>query len=152
MDEYNKGFDRALKFISKRLKTEAEIRNKLKAYCSEEIIEKVITRLKELGYVNDELYVSCYIRDRIKFNPMGKFRIKKELEARGVSKIHIENNAEYNNIDEISLIKKILNKRLKGHGLSECVDMRRLTGYLARRGFSYQNINRVLGQHDDLLT
>ena len=86
MDDFDRGYQMALRFISKRMKTEAELRKRLNTRFAEQVTRQVIERLKDEGYLDDALYVDCYIRDRMKFNPMGRYRIKMELEQKGINK------------------------------------------------------------------
>jgi regulatory protein len=144
MEEYSKGFNTALRFLSRRLKTESEVRDKLRSSCSEELTERILEKLKELGYIDDDYYVSCYIRDRMKFNPMGRFRIKKELDQKGVRKDLVENNTEYNNIDEVPVIMGLLDRKFKKPDPMDESDLRKIAGYLKRRGFNLDSINKVL--------
>ena len=147
MDDFDKGYQVALRFISKRMKTEAEVRKKLNTSCPDQVTRKVIERLKDDGYIDDALYVDCYIRDRMKFNPMGRHRIKMELEQKGIKRDLVENSSEYLAIDEKEVIEGILETKLKGCDISEEKQKRRLLGYLVRRGFSFEAINQVLARH-----
>jgi len=146
MEDYDKGYEAALRYIANRMKTEEEVRKKLKAGFSEQLIGQIIAKLKENSYIDDSNYVTCYIRDRIKFNPMGRLRIKKELQQRGIAKNLIEENSEYNTIDEKSLIEDILDTKLSHLDLQDKGDTRKVLGYLSRRGFEYSCINSVLGK------
>ncbi|HQD41163.1 MAG TPA: regulatory protein RecX [Bacillota bacterium] len=147
MDEFENGYKTALRFISKRMKTEAEVRKRLNTRCPDQVTDQVIERLKDDGYLDDALYVDCYIRDRMKFNPMGRHRIKIELEQKGIIKELIENSSEYLAIDEKKVIEGLLKTKLKGCDVKDEKQKRRLLGYLVRRGFSFEAINRVLAQH-----
>ncbi|HQA48435.1 MAG TPA: regulatory protein RecX [Bacillota bacterium] len=147
MDEFENGYKTALRFITKRLKTEAEVRKRLNTRCPDQVTDQVIERLKDDGYLDDALYVDCYIRDRMKFNPMGRHRIKMELEQKGIKKELIENSSEYLAIDEKKVIEGLLETKLKGCDVKDEKQKRRLMGYLVRRGFSFEAINRVLAQH-----
>jgi regulatory protein len=129
------------------MKTEAELRKRLNTRFAEQVTRQVIERLKDEGYLDDALYVDCYIRDRMKFNPMGRYRIKMELEQKGINKDLIENSSEYSAIDEKKLIEGILETKLKGYDINEEKQKRRLLGYLVRRGFSFEAINQVLARH-----
>jgi regulatory protein len=149
MVEFNKGYGTALRFIANRMKTEAEVRKKLRSLYSDELAEEVIERLKAHNYIDDDNYISCYIKDRMKFNPMGRFRIKKELEEKGVQKNLIENNHEYNCIEEIPVIEDLINRKLSRYNLNDSKDKRRIINYLIRRGFGFENINSVLGHHNE---
>ncbi len=144
MDALHKGTAVALRFIANRMKTEAEIKRKLRTKNYDHISEQIIAALKAKGYVDDENYITCYIKDRINFNPMGRLRIKRELEQRGIEKMLIENNGEYKSIDEKALIDSLLNTKLADYDLNDNKDLRKIFAYLARRGFEYDNINSAL--------
>ena len=146
MDDFDRGYQTALRFISKRMKTEAEVIKKLSSLYSDQVAEQVIERLKDDGYIDDAYYVDCYIRDRMKFNPMGRHRIKMELEQKGIEKNLIENSREYLAIDEKKMIEGLLKTKLKGCDIMDEKQKRRLLGYLTRRGFSFEAINQVLAQ------
>lgn len=147
MDDIEKGFCMALRFIAKRMKTEHEVRTKLKTRYGDKETECIIEKLKNDGYIDDVSYTDCYIRDRLKFNPMGRHRIKMELVQRGIDKTIIESSQEYNKIDESKIIEDILNTKLCRFNNKNAGDLRRITGYLARRGFDFENINSVLSKY-----
>ncbi len=146
MDDLDKGLAIALRFLSNRMKTEEEVRRKLNAKDYGHLNEEIIATLKRMNYIDDENYIACYIRDRINFNPMGRLRIRKELERRGIDKTLIENNVEYKSIDELSLIIGLLDTKLSNYDLKDKRDLKKVFGYLARRGFEYENINSALRQ------
>ena len=82
-------WDVATRFLANRMKTRAQLEKHLqsKEY-NESEIANVLTRIEEYGYINDTDYASAYIAHCI---PKGQTlrRIKKDLEARGVSENHI---------------------------------------------------------------
>lgn len=147
MKDYEKGVAIALRYIANRMKTEAEVRGKLKTKCCDGVIEEIITDFKEKGYINDENYITFYIKDRVNLNPMGRLRIKRELEQRGIEKALIETNEEYNAIDEKSLLDDLLYTKLSNYDLNNNNDLRKVLGYLSRRGFEYGYINTALNKH-----
>ena len=82
--EYRSALDYALTVVSKAFKTEKQIKDKLvlKGYL-EEIVLKVIEKLKEYGYVNDEDYAKRYVNS-VKSTKGAKL-IKLELIKKGVT-------------------------------------------------------------------
>jgi SOS response regulatory protein OraA/RecX len=77
---------------------------------------------------------------------MGRLRIKKELLSKGIAKSLIEENREYNAIDESSLIEKMLDTKLSHYDLKDGAHLRRVLGYLSRRGFGYGSINSAIAK------
>ena len=58
--------EKAVKYLVLTLRTENEVRNKLKRLnVEEDIIEEVINYLKGINYINDSNYIEAYIRQCI---------------------------------------------------------------------------------------
>ena len=74
----------ALKYISKKLRSEKEVIEYLKknSYNSV-IIEKTINRLKKYNYLNREVYIKSFINDRYNFSIDGPNKIKRKLNELG---------------------------------------------------------------------
>ena len=64
----------ALKLISRKRYTQKEIEKKLKGkeFAKGDDIDKVIARLKEYKYINDDEYAKDFIDNRARFSPRGK--------------------------------------------------------------------------------
>ena len=60
-NSYVEAYNKALRFISSKLRTEKEIINKLKNY-SNEATTYTLDRLKKDGYLDDILYIKSYIK------------------------------------------------------------------------------------------
>ena len=110
------------------------------------LIEEVVSKLKGLNYVDDEVFVSWWIEQRIRFRPRGKFLLRSELCAKGIDRDLIETKlAEYSLDDEVSWAKRVLEKKIPHY--EELEPRRRkekLSACLARRGFSWEVVERAL--------
>jgi regulatory protein len=144
MNDFDEAYKMSLKFLDKKLRTEEELRNMLKSRFTGTVIDEVVQKLKYYKFIDDNNYVGCYIRDRIKLNPIGRRKILLELEAKGIAACIIENNEEYKNFNEIELINVILQKKSKQYNLNDRNDKKRLVSYLCRRGFDLENIFRAI--------
>lgn len=145
---YDKLMQYALRLISRKRYTEQEMILKLKrrnkALKSE--VEKVIKRVKELNYVNDEVYAKDYISSRMSQNPRGKHLLKIELKLKGVNKDIITNAIENANLDELKAANEVLKR--KSGSLSKHTGQKKkekIIRYLASRGFEFDTIYKVLG-------
>ncbi len=76
-------FSQAISYLEKFLRTEKQLREYLKekGYLDESI-DEAIEKLKEYGYINDELFAESYIRTYQ--NKKGKKKLKFELMQKGV--------------------------------------------------------------------
>lgn len=86
-----KAKDDAFNLLSYRERSETEIKSRLskKGYDAD-IIEEVVSRLKELDYLNDERFAKKWINYRINNNPRGINLIRQELRKKGINNDIIE--------------------------------------------------------------
>ena len=147
MDEFEKFYNKALKFLSYRPRSEKEIRGKLKRKkASEEIINKIIQRLKENNFINDEEFVKWWIEQRTTFKPRSLKLIKIELRQKGVDKELIEETIDRlsSTIDDLESAKKLIDKRLPRYkNLSGDKKFQKVARYLSSKGFSYDIIKEI---------
>lgn len=135
----------ALRYVERRARTEAELRKKLTdRQIPPQEIEAVLVKLKEYGYINDEKFIQDYQRARNDYKPMGVQRIKMELNLKGVPRDLVQTvSAEKE--DEYTLALTAAQSRLRQYGnLTPEVFQRRMIGFLARRGFTYDVIQKVM--------
>jgi regulatory protein len=130
-----------------RPRSVSELREKLiKHNFSEEITEVVIEDFKRRGLLDDKKFARLWVEDRLHLKPMGKLRLRFELEAKGVDGSDIKDAlGTVAQINEYQAAINLVRKRLKQVGsLNKITAKRRLTGFLQRRGFSYEAIRKVL--------
>lgn len=112
--DYDKLLNYTFHLLAKKRYTNLEIRKKCKLYLvkrggeddgadGREVIDKVVERLIELKYLDDEQYAKDYINERIKFKPRGIFLIKRELKLKGI----VTEVA----IDEVKMATELLSKK-----------------------------------------
>ena len=140
----------ALNLLSKSVKTEKEIITKLKkrGYVSE-IIDNVIFKLKDYGYVNDEEFAEKYINSYSKNK--GKRLLKSELKLKGVSDAIIED--KFLSVEnELETAIKIAEKYVKNKPV-DIKTKQKCYKYLLSKGFSYDDsktaVDKVLSLDDE---
>ena len=150
--EAGKFYNRALKFLSYRPRSEKEIRDKLKRKkASEEIINKIILRLKENNFLNDEEFVKWWIEQRTNFKPRSLKLIKMELGQKGIDKELIDETIDElpSAIDDLESAKKLIEKRLSRYkNLSRDEKFQKIARYLVSKGFSYDIIKEIFKSLD----
>lgn len=128
--------EKAVKYLVLTLRTENEVRNKLKKLnVEEDIIEQVIEYLKGINYINDSNYIEVYIRQCIKIPKYSKYEIKMKLLQKGINKNLLEEKLEEHDMQEYE--KKIVEK-LKSSKLKDMDEIKQ-KAYLYRRGFNISN-------------
>ncbi|MBI9046100.1 MAG: RecX family transcriptional regulator [Anaerolineaceae bacterium] len=144
-DQIEIAYQKALKYLSYRPRSEQEVVQRLrKAEFEEEIIQVVISRLLEKEYLGDEEFASMWVENRIAFRPRGARLISMELRQKGISEEIIQ-NALINLGDEFQLAYRSV-KRIKYRlqGLERNTFWKKLSAYLGRKGFSFETIRLVM--------
>ena len=112
-----------------------------------EAIAPVIARLREQNYLDDGKFALDYARQHAQTRRQGRFRIARELRARGVPDRYIEAalDAVFAETDEAALVRKRI-ERMLGR-MRSAVDRRKLASVhrsLLRAGFSADLIRSEL--------
>ena len=134
--DYETAKEKAVRYLVLALRTEEEVKNKLrKLHVEEGIIVQVTEYLKSIGYIDDEKYVEAYIRQCINIPKYSKYEIRMKLIQKGINKeILSEKLEELDNCDyENKLIDKLLKGKLKN------MEPLKQKAYLYRRGFRTSN-------------
>lgn len=154
-DEYNRLYQRALRFLGMRQHTEHEMRIYLNRVASkekivEDIVEKTITQLKTDGYINDSQFVSDYVDLRSAHKQKGKRGLTFELQKKGVKPAEIDAYFLNNTLDESKLAAAALYKVWdRYHSLNKLKRYQKASQFLLRRGFSYEVIRKTIEEFED---
>lgn len=135
--------ERALYILKSSDKTEKQLKDKLSSgYYPEEIINKVITFLKEYKYIDDLRYAKTYIG--FKSSKKSLFIIKNELYKKGISNevfsIAWDETYEEKNYDPCEpILKELEKKKIDPEKMNEKEKIK-IINYLLRKGHKYDNI------------
>ncbi len=153
-EEKKKAFDRAVRILSHRDRSEKEMRKKLlDAGFDEKIVNLVIADLQRLGLINDKNFAGLFARTKMATKPMGSFLLKRELQQKGIAEEIIENTiAEiYQDKDEYQIALEIaFKKKRQFRNLEETKAKKKISDLLARRGFNWDVISHVLENWQEL--
>jgi regulatory protein len=144
---YEKTFDRALNLLSYKPRSRAEMRSRLmeKDWAEEAVVDQVIARLEELGYLNDEQFAANFASSRLTAKPIGRTRLRRDMQRKKLSSETIESALDeaYDQQSEEELIERAINKRIRLKGVPTTrEETKKLFDYLIRRGFSYDLVIR----------
>jgi regulatory protein len=137
-DQYEAAYQRALHFLSYRPRSESEVRRNLQKHdLPPEVIRSALERLRKNGLVNDLQFAQTWIENRSEFRPRGRRSLKMELRQKGIADASIEDVLQ--NLDEDELAYKAALKQFSKYRSLEWQDYRRkMSAFLARRGFNYE--------------
>jgi regulatory protein len=155
--EFGKLYGRALEYCLVRPRSMREVRDYLwkktrtskyksraglikeRAGVGEETAERIFNQLVERGYVNDETFTRWWIENRNQRKGTSLRRLQAELRAKGVDSSVIDTQLQQSvRTDEDELQKIIAKKRHRYE------DDQKFIQYLARQGFSYEDIKAAL--------
>jgi regulatory protein len=132
-------WDRALKYLARRPRTEKEMRDYLREECTDEIIN----RLKELNFINDEEFAAWYADQRARFRPRSRKMISFELKRKGIDSSKLKN--QISNVSDQELAMKAIEKKLRLWKELDYTEFRvKATRFLASRGFSWDIIETTV--------
>ncbi len=145
-EEGRKAINQALNFLSYRQRSEKEVRDKLKDKDYEiNYIDKAISYCKEHNYINDREFAISFIKDKINLNNLGTYRIKRELILKGIDEKIIDDLLIEDEDEEYNRALEIAKKKYSTYRIDDKMKIyRRLGGFLQRKGYSFDIVNRIL--------
>ena len=134
----------AYRYLSYRPRSEGEIRQGLhRRGFADEVAEKTIAKLREQNLSDDFAFAQFWTGNRLSFRPKSKRLIQKELRDKKVAAEIIEQVTK--DIDDEEIAYKLGCSRMHNLAHLDYPDFyRRLSSYLAYRGFSYEVIKRTV--------
>lgn len=166
-DLYNRGLSAALGQLATRPRSATEISQYLRKKYPDappETAQRVIARLTELNYLNDESFARLWVENRASFAPRGRNLLKQELMRKGVAKDIIEatisayleerqeeadaesEDGEALPVEEAQALEAA-RKKARSYAAEDWNGFyRKLGGFLLRRGYDYPTTGRVVKQ------
>ena len=143
-DEYRRCFTAAMRHLSHADKSEREMRDFLRRKAFEEATaERVLARLKELSYVDDEQLARLYAE---RADSLGKQAIRAKLRQKGVAdeliRSVLEDISDESQLEAALELGQRQKSRLKDEDVRK--QKQKLAGFLARRGFEWETVKTVV--------
>lgn len=107
--------------------------------------DRVLNRLVERGYIDDEKFTRFWVENRNQTKGTSMRKMTAELRAKGVESSIIESVIGQSERTDDDELKKVLRKKR-----SRYPDEQKLIMYLARQGFSYDDIKSALQDDEDI--
>ena len=143
-DARERAVQQALLFLSYRSRSESEIRQNLRKHeIPDEIIEQTLQRLRQEGLANDDQFAQAWVENRSTFRPRSRRMMAMELRQKGVTDESVSTALEA--VDDEELAYEAAQKKVNRLKDLEWMDFRKkLSEFLARRGFSYSVIAPIV--------
>ena len=150
---FGKLYGRALQYCMMRLHSAQEIRDYLwrktrdvktkdggvRKGVSQEVADRVFDRLRQKGYINDEQFARHWIEQRHVVKGASRRKLSNELRAKGVEPAIIDRLLLESPRSDEDELKKMIEKKRRRY-----TDEQKLMQYLARQGFSFDDIKQAL--------
>jgi regulatory protein len=134
-DADESAYQRALRLVSSRERSESELRTYLRRHKTpEDVLERTLARLREHRHADDAKFARAWVENRNTFRPRGRSALAWELRGKGIAAEVAE--MALSGIDESTLAHHAGLKKARQLSTADWQAFRtKVSAYLARRGF-----------------
>ena len=143
----DEAFKRAVKFLSYRARSEAEVRAKLAQLgFSQSTVQGAVKKLLSLNLLNDGNFARAWALSRVEGRGYGPLRVERELRQKGIAKDLIGRvlDETFGSQQGKDRARALLEKRFHGKDLSDAKNLRRAVSFFQRRGYRDAVIAEIL--------
>jgi len=136
-------FQRAIKLLAARSRSVTELRELLlqNKDATARVVDEVLARLREYGYLDDERFAFGYASLKLRQRPLGRQRLKRDLAMKKVDKAVIDGALDliFAEVTEEEQIDRAIEKRTRLRGRPKNrLQAKSLFDHLMRQGFPYE--------------
>jgi len=142
----DKAYGLAIAYVARRMRSRWELSDyfRRKGY-DDDLSKQLLERLDRLGLVDDEKFAEAWVNTRRLLKSVSKRRLSQELKQKRIADDIIEQVLSEDETDERAVLRELIARKRKQ---SKYQDNLKLMQYLARQGFSYDDIKLVLNELD----
>ena len=142
-------FTKLARLCSRSEECSPDIRKKIREMGGDsEVEDRIIQRLRDEKYLDDERFVRAYVRDKFRLNQWGRIKMRYYLKMKGLNEKIIETGFE--EIDEeqyVKLLKKTMKDKARTIKKKEKYEkMAQVIRFAQGRGFEPELIHRYLNE------
>jgi regulatory protein len=139
-------FQRAVKLLAAKPRSIAELRERLLQGrgANKAVVETVIARLREYGYLDDERFAVGYASLRVRQRPIGRRRLQRDLMLKKVDRAVAGEALDlvFAETSEEELIDRAIEKRIRLRGQpTNRAEAKKLFDHLLRQGFPFELVS-----------
>ena len=145
----------AVKSLASKMKSERDLRRRLneRVESDEEgrrAVDNTVSKLKELGYLNDERFAADYSRLRQENEKLGRRRVQQGLMQKGIAApvAGVALAKQYDEVDEVALAREYVARKRMKQPAGDREQKQKETAKIMRRliaaGFSSRAVWKVL--------
>ena len=147
-DGYSSALARGLEYAARTSgKSRRDFEDKLNEY-PEQAVQRVIERLEELGYINDEELAHQIVARGIEKGE-GPLMLRQRLIQKRISNSVVENALNISDDIILQAAEKCKNAAVEKYGIDDVKQRAKVYAAMQRKGFTYDVINDALSDLDD---
>lgn len=145
LSDFGKAYERALNYVMVRPRSVRELNDyaRRKKWALEDA-QAIIAKLVSKRYLDDERFARAWVESRMLSNKTSRRKLQLELKQKGVSDVIIKNTLAQTQFDDTSPLQELIAKKRKLPKYA--TDDQKLMQYLARQGFSFDDIREALAK------
>lgn len=108
------------------------------------VVEEVIERLREYGYLDDARYAHSYASLRVQQRPIGRHRLERDLRMKQIDKMTVDSALDqvFEVMPEEEIIDRAIEKRVRLRGRPKTrPEAKKLFDHLLRQGFAFELVS-----------
>ena len=139
-------FQRAGRLLAAKQRSVEELRERLLEGrgATQPLVEEVIARLREYGYLDDARYAHSYASLRVQQRPIGRQRLERDLRMKQIDKATVDAALDqvFETTPESELIDQAISKRIRLRGRPKTrAEAKKLFDHLLRQGFAFELVS-----------
>lgn len=139
---FDKAYGNTLAYVARRLRSEWELRDYFRRKeIDEESGELILERLRGFGYVSDLKFARSWVDNRRAIKSVSRRRLQLELRQKHVPDDVIGQVLEEDETTDLDTLRALVVKKRQQ---TRYQDDQKLMQYLARQGYGYDDIKRIL--------
>jgi regulatory protein len=144
LSQEDKAYNLALAYVARRMRSEGELHDyfRRKQYAPE-LAEQLLIKLRRLRFVDDAEFARRWVENRRRLKATSTKKLRLELRQKKVNSEVIQTVLAEDETDERQLLRDLVEKKRK---ISRYQDDQKLMMYLARQGFTYDDIKAALAR------
>ena len=147
-NDFRRARERALYLLDERDYGYVEMFKKLENNYSEDICYEVVNDLSRLGLIDDRRYAKKCAEYFLTRKLWGKYRAREEMRRRGIPSELIDEALEEYDEGSDDRLRELIEKKY-ARKLADENGVNKVKAALARQGFSYDEIKRVLAEYEE---
>ncbi|OLN21354.1 recombination regulator RecX [Domibacillus antri] len=150
-DNVRKGFNAAIHYLSIRMRSEKEVQDYLKKKEVDEASrQEILTRLHDMGYVNDSQFADAFIKTQMQTTDKGPYLIHRELKEKGINEETAFSLMEqFTEEEQMEKAARLYEKQLKKYKRdSAFLQKKKAEEYVMTKGYSASSIKKAAIKHE----